>query len=453
MAKKAQMEDSEFLSRLVSLLNSEVRTPSEEVREKAEACETLKWCLTRCIEDTLKIDAFDSDFELASFLAEHVNAPIQRLQEQIEKPWLKDKFTVGLLGHYSTGKTTALNLILDENLPINKDENTAVASYLTKGTSSQMSIVTKSGQALVLTEEDSKILDYATGKKKFPFARIFNYVVKENSSSLLDDITIIDTPGLGKKLEHSEPTIEALNSCDGVIWFIKVSSSIETADLKFIKEHINGKPLFVVISFVDDAENPENAINVIQDTFAKANIPVEAYFQLGCMRAIQQQFTRDLSSALSEFSNKHNVYDPNGHLYSVLCFLEDRLTMFKRREIERYNIIDRETDKLLKDYKESCQTFNTEHNTCQDKMRNLLSTFVDRCYTASFCGGASGALDRLLDSYNDSFSRMSEAYNALHPEKLIAYGNGVSVKTFLEYRSKRASEIIEQVHLLKTTFE
>lgn len=107
-----------------------------------------------------------------------------------------------------------------------------------------MSIVTKSGQTLVLKEDDSKALDYAEGKRRFPFARIFDYIVKENRSQLLEKLTFIDTPGLGRNFQHSEPTISALHSCDAVIWFVKVPDSISNNDLKFIQENI-GKELYM----------------------------------------------------------------------------------------------------------------------------------------------------------------------------------------------------------------
>lgn len=446
-------KDAIFLARLVSLLNSDVRIKSKEAIDAEESCEALKWELTRCIEETLKIGAFPEDFAIAPFLAQHVNAPVDLMKEQVEKPWLKNKFTIGLMGHFNVGKTTALNLILDENLPTNEDENTALAAYLIHGKSAQMSIVTKSGQTLILTEEDSKALDYADGKKKFPFARIFNYIVKENPSKLLDSLTIIDTPGLGKNLEHSEPTLAALNSCDGIIWFININKSISDKDIKFIADNIGEKTLYVVLSFVDDARFPDKAISVIKERLNNSKIKVEAYFQLGDNISIKEQFSKEVRKVLSTAAEKHDAYNPYAHVYGVIQFVESRLVDFKSYVTEKFNELDKETDRLLDDYQRSRQTFVTEFNTCCQIMSNVVSTFNNRCSGATFCGGASGAICDLLNSYQRSFNRMSSADDAVDPQKLVDFGNGTSRMSLLDYRSKQAAEVIARIQNLKKIFE
>ena len=100
-----------FLQRLTSLLNSEVRTKSKEAVDAEEFYEALKWQLTHCFEEAMKIYALTDDFKFAPFISEHVNFPVERMKEQIEKPWLKDKLRIGLLGHFSAGKTTALTQV------------------------------------------------------------------------------------------------------------------------------------------------------------------------------------------------------------------------------------------------------------------------------------------------------------------------------------------------------
>ena len=248
--------------------------------------------MTRCFEEAIKIEALPDDFVFAPFIEEHVNYPIERMKEQVEKPWLKDKLTIGLLGHFSTGKTTALNLILSENLPTNEDENTALAAYLINGRKGEMSIVTKLGQTLILNQDDSKALDYANGSKKFPFARIFDYIVKENGSQILNKLTFIDTPGLGKSFEHSEPTVSALQSCDAVIWFAKLENGIDTPDIKFIQNNIGQRALYIVFSFVNEVEFPEKAINVAKQTLSKTNISVEDNFLLGDTTDLKADFKK-----------------------------------------------------------------------------------------------------------------------------------------------------------------
>lgn len=445
--------DAVFLQRLTSLLNSEVRAKSKDAVEAEEFYEALKWQLTHCFEEALKIDALSDDFKFAPFISEHVNFPVERMKEQIEKPWLKDKLTIGLLGHFSAGKTTALNLILSENLPTNENENTALAAYLINGSNCEMSIVTKSGQTLILKEEDSKALDYAEGKKRFPFARIFDYIVKENKSRLLEKLTFIDTPGLGKNFQHSEPTINALQSCDAVIWFVKVPDSISNNDLKFIQDNIGNRSLYVVLSFVDECEDPDTAIKVIKERFTKSQIEVQEYFTLGESIAIQTEFRKKVVESLQSAAEKHEAYNPYAHIYAIICTLEETIVNYKKYVTEEYNKLDKETDNLLEAYQRSRHSFVTEFNTCCRIMSNVAHTFNERCAGATFCGGAANAICNLLSSYEDSFQKMSNADDAVDVNKLVEFGKGTARMSFLDYRSKQAAEILETINSLKKIFE
>lgn len=446
--------DAVFLQRLTSLLNSEVRTKSKEAVDAEEFYEALKWQLTQCFEEALKIDELlPDDFKFAPFILEHVNFPVERLKEQIEKPWLKDKLTIGLLGHFSAGKTTALNIILSENLPTNENENTALAAYLINGRNNEMSIVTKSGQTLVLKEDDSKALDYAEGKKRFPFARIFDYIVKENRNKLLEKLTFIDTPGLGKNFQHSEPTISALQSCDAVIWFVKVPDSISSNDIKFIQDNIGKRALFVVLSFVDECEDPDSAIRIIKDRFSKSGIEVQEYFNLGESSSIQFDFRKKIVDRMKLAAEKHETYNPYAHIYSAISFLEDTIIKYKKDVIEDYNKLDKETDKLFETYQRSRQTFVTEFNTCYRILSNVVDTFNNRCANATFCGGAANAISNLLNSYWESFRKMSNADDAIDVNKLVEFGQVRSRMGNLDYNSKRAAGILETIKNLKKIFE
>ncbi len=446
-------KDAVFLNRLVSLLNSNVRTKSKDAIDAEESCEILRWKVTQCFEDALKINFLSSDFNLSSFLVEHVNAPTDRMKEQVEKPWLKDKLTIGLMGHFSTGKTTALNLILEENLPTNKAENTALAAYLIHGNSGQMSIVTKSGQTLELTDEDSRILDYADGKKGFPFARIFDYIVKENRSPLLKDITFIDTPGLGKKLEHSEPSIAAMQLCDAVMWFVKTPDSVSENDLNFIKNNINGKTLYVVLSYVDMVRDAEDSISVIKKRFKQAGVNVEEYFLLGKSDNLKSDFTKMTRSCLSEASKKHDAYNPYAHIYSIICALENVIIDTKKTFVQKYNELDKATDDMQAAYQNARKKFLIEFNSCCNIMDNVADTFNNRCSDAVFCGGASGAICDLLSSYSRSFKRMSDADDAVDVNKLIEFGNALAHMSEADSMIKQASKILESIQEIKKIFE
>ena len=240
-----------FLERLTKLLNGTIKEKEQSTIESEKFCDALKWKLSRIMEEIYKLDYLSDDFELSSFVSSHIVAPIERMKEQMDKPWLKDKLTIGLLGHFNAGKTTALNLIFDEKFATERRENTALATYLVSGNNTDvLTVVDKGGKAQEISIDDSSLFDFTAGIRNFPFARIFEYVVKESNNSLLSQLTFIDTPGLNATNEHSEPSIRVIPNCDAIFWFIKLTGSVSEADLKFIKENINDKALFVIFSFV-----------------------------------------------------------------------------------------------------------------------------------------------------------------------------------------------------------
>ena len=164
-----------FLERLTKLLNGTIKEKEQSTIESEKFCDALKWKLSRIMEEIYKLDYLSDDFELSSFVSSHIVAPIERMKEQMDKPWLKDKLTIGLLGHFNAGKTTALNLIFDEKFATERRENTALATYLVSGNNTDvLTVVDKGGKAQEISIDDSSLFDFTAGIRNFPFARFLN---------------------------------------------------------------------------------------------------------------------------------------------------------------------------------------------------------------------------------------------------------------------------------------
>ena len=175
-----------FYNELTNILNGEVKSKSEDVVNGENVCDSLKKILMDIFEETHKLDLFSDDFNFREFLHENIDYPIERMKEQLDKPWLRDKLTIGLMGHYATGKTTVLNLLFGESFPVNKHENTALPTYLTYGKATeQVTLIDRNNKSQILTKDQCSVLDFQNGVKSYPFARIFNYMVKENQYDIL----------------------------------------------------------------------------------------------------------------------------------------------------------------------------------------------------------------------------------------------------------------------------
>ena len=443
-----------FLERLTRLLNGRKKEKSQSIIDSENFCEALKWKLSRLMEEIYKLDYLSDDFELSSFVASHINAPIESMKEQMDKPWLKDKLTIGLLGHFNAGKTTALNLIFDENFATERRENTALATYLVNGDNTDiLTVVDKGGKSQEISVDDSSLFDFTAGIRNFPFARIFEYVVKESKNRLLTQLTFIDTPGLSATNEHSEPSIKVIPNCDAIFWFVKLTGSVTDTDLKFIEKNISGKALYVIFSFVDAVEDKDASIKVALQRFKDSGIEIKDSFQLGRSKEIQNLFKREITDRIKDIANNYDVYDPYAHLYSIICNMEDLLVDFQKNLMKEINKLDKDTDKISDAYASSRSKFATAWNNCTNRMNSTIDTFNQRCCNATFCGGASGAIANNIQSIVSSLSDIGEAYDEIDASKLVEYGQQISAMGELQSKNERAAELLKEIQETKKIFK
>jgi len=443
-----------FFERFTALLNGTVKEKAEEVKEGEEFCDTLKWNVTHLVEEVYKFDFLNDSFDLSSFVNENISGPIDRMKIQLDKPWLKNKLTIGLMGHFNSGKTTALNLIFNENFATKNRENTALATYLVYGSNTaKITIVDKGSKYQLIDVADSDLFDYAQGVRNFPFARIFDYLVKESSNKVLEQLTFIDTPGLSSTNEHSEPTMNAVLSCDAIFWFINLTEGVAKNDIQFINDHLSKKPIFVVLSFADDVESLDRSVNVARNEFKKAGIEVKAYFLLGRNKNMQSEFKHLVTSKLKEITHDFEVYNPYAHIYQVILRMEEILLDVQKDYTAEYNRLDKETDQLADSYQDSQRRYNSACSNCVSRLNNMIDTFNNRCSNAMFCGGAAGALSSDINIVVDSLEKIGTAYEAIDIQKLIKYGQLIRTMGDFDMKLKKSAEILEEVKKLKTIFE
>lgn len=443
-----------FLERLTRLLNGTIKEKSQTLVETEKFCEALKWRLSRVMEEIYKLDFLADDFNLGDFVSENIDYPIERMKEQMDKPWLKNKLTIGLMGHFNTGKTTALNLIFDENFPTKHRENTALATYLVNGSNTEViTVVDKGGKSQEISVEDSSLFDFTAGIKNFPFARIFEYVVKESDNKVLEQLTFIDTPGLFAKDGHSEPTIQVIPNCDAIFWFVNLTGSLDIRDLKFIKENIKDLPLYIIFSHVDDIDSLDESIDVALKRFKENGIDIKEYFMLGSTRDIKSKFKLSIINSIKSIADKYEVYNPYVHIYSAMCWMEELLVKCQKSLTEEVNNLDKETDKISDTYLASRAKFSTAWDNCTNRINNTIDTFNRRCNGAAFCGGAAGAIANNIQSIINSLSDIAEAYSEIDTNQLVEFGRQVTAMGHFQSKIDKASELIKEIQQIKKIYD
>lgn len=444
-----------FFDKLTAILKGNVNPKSEETLHGELFCDWLKLQISKLFEQTHRLDLFSDEFNFSEFLAQNIEYPLERMKVQMEKTWLRDKLTIALMGHFTTGKTTALNILFDEAFQTNRHENTALATYLTHGKKQDhITLVDRAGQSQKLTLEQCSILDYSEGVRDFPFARIFDYMVKENDHSLLKELTVIDTPGLfATKTGHSAPTMNVVSSCDAIFWFINVTTSLTSADIKVIKESLAGLPLYIVFSYVDargtNVSQVDSAISSMLKALKKEGIEPKGHLKLGKSADIQAKFKSDALSLLKRLASENEVYDPSSHILAVINFLEDFLVKCQKQLRDLIGEVESETDRLLSDYRSSSRSFATECSNCINRLNNMVDTVNSRCSNVMVCTGTYNVICNNINSVQSSFKQMLQAYDDMDVSKLVEYGNGMANKSRYQNLLDSVSDILKNVKKLK----
>lgn len=423
--------DQERLSFIIAfqqLLDQRLQGETTEIREIKQISEHFKWRIRSIVESMHKQDMFNDDLSLEAFCQAAIDLPLKRFVEQKEKPWLKDKLTIALMGRMKTGKTSAMNCYFDENFPTSTEEATALATYLYYGNNPQQEskLVDKEGGIQHLANEDVQLFSFETSFN-FPFARMFSYIAKESSHEALNDKTFIDTPGLfAANNEHSYSTYQVIDNCDVIFWFVNCKRSISETELNFIKEHLPNKPIYFIFTFVDalgmDEQKATIAINVIKDRIAEAEIDARGFLTFGKQEPAKNKFKSELKPIINALSNEYEVSNPILELVSILSNLRDLVLEYQKAYTNQKNELEKKKDEILNTAQQANNTLSSSFSSVARKADSMIDTFNNRCANAMFCGGAASALSSDMNQVMNSFRAVAEACDEINYDKMVEYG-------------------------------
>lgn len=387
--------------------------------ETESSMESFKNHLNMLVEKAHKLEIIDTEEIPINIIQKlFIEKPLQKHLELERKPWLKGKITIGFMGHLNVGKTTALNCLFDESFPISNNECTALGTYLSYGANdSQVRIVDKNGDFQIIPSEASKIFDYKESNG-FPFARFFDYIQKENSSNILKNVSVLDTPGLFSSVDnHSHPTVNAIKLCDVVFWFDKLSGGFDNPTLDFIKNNITDQKVYFVFTYSDDRafrrreDQIQEAINTSLENAKEKGIDVAGYFKFGKTEEIQKGFKESVFQEIAILSNSIEVSHP---LVDVLLFVKKLSDMCSDKLEDLQNTkseAESNKSRIETTFSQSVSSFVSAFGNMQNAFNSTLNTFQRRCGGATFCGGAANALCSDFNHHHNAISEVITKYN------------------------------------------
>ena len=170
-------------------------------------------------------------------IAEDSNQDI--LVRELETLSLKhreQRFYVAILGLFKRGKSTIINALLDQEvLPSAVIPVTSIITLIEHSDRTAAEIYFSNG-AIVPTDI-SVIEEYVSEEKNPENEKGIDFVKIFHPASILENMLIIDTPGMGSALPHnSETTKSFIPKIDAAIYVLSADIPISQTDIDFIKE-------------------------------------------------------------------------------------------------------------------------------------------------------------------------------------------------------------------------
>lgn len=263
-----------------------------------------------------------------------------------------EEFTVGFSGHFSAGKSTMINTLLEEEIlpssPIPTSANL---------------VKVKSGKGFVrvfFNEEEP--IEY---KEPYDLEKIKEYCkdgdsikgieINKSDSTLPTDVAILDTPGIDSSNDADQLMTEsALHLVDALFYVMDYNHVQSEVNLSFLSEmQKRQKPIYIVVNQIDKHQESEisfpNFKKSVQTALGNWGItPIEIYYtSLKKHNHPYNQFNHLKDTLHQLFNNKreaiHKTIKDSAHV-----IIEDHLTAYKRDQQEKidelYNTFESKYD-------------------------------------------------------------------------------------------------------------
>lgn len=269
-------------------------------------------------------DILKTGKQLAATLGSAYEIYAKKLNE-LEQRFSEGRFHLAVLGQVKRGKSTLINaLIGEELLPSSVIPLTAIPTFIQYGKQRAIRIRYQDDRPdLVLNSEPKPILkdknslgssecisetewlnknlmDLVTEEKNPKNEKGVFQVEVTHPAPILNDVVIIDTPGIGSTyLHNTKVTINFLPQCDAALFVVSADPPITEAELTFLKD-IKGKvsKLFFVLNKVDYITETElaKALSFYKEVLVReagidANTPI---FAISARMGLQAKVSNDL---------------------------------------------------------------------------------------------------------------------------------------------------------------
>lgn len=294
--------------------------------------------LIQALEESLdRIKVFTFDGRYAMLLGEDIVEKIRQWDKTIRRQ--KDlPLTLTVCGEFKRGKSSLINAILEEDVvTTNITTETITTNKIRYGTHKN-ELLLAGGRRVGLSDEELQRDHLKTILAELPERA--SEMELRRPIDMLQQLAIIDTPGLGDAMEDYLTDVrKALQQTDVVVYVFSSLYPLSVQEQLFIKNAIKPQKhtrLLLVSNFADSFEDEaacDRVVEVIKDRLSTV-LPGETPFML---------------SALDERCRQLGTKRPNAELEAYLenNFLEFRNTLSELLEEKKEHVIPNRIHRLI----------------------------------------------------------------------------------------------------------
>ena len=243
--------------------------------------------------DNIDFSQKQQDIEMNDFLVLKNIDELKTLiyEEKFYSEALKDKFKdlnsrfyeplrIAITGGFSSGKSTFLNAILSQDLlPSGANPVTSKVNYIKYGRETRLEVTYKDGREQFF---DVNSISLFTDQRNKTNVDDIAFLTLYSPLKILEDITFIDTPGLGSNSSMDTQTTEdILEKSDGIIWITPIDNAAKESETKILEKYIknySSKALCIVNQKdkIDDEDELEEVIEYVEGEWDRYFSKIEA---------------------------------------------------------------------------------------------------------------------------------------------------------------------------------
>jgi GTPase Era involved in 16S rRNA processing len=300
-------------------------------------------------------------------------ANLSRLNEQISK----HRFEVAVIGEFSTGKSTFINALLNEDiLPATYRPTTNQLMRIQHDDINKRVYIDGTNpeiDGLPLTKETIKKLDSDTDGL---------IVIDTKIPAPMDQFLIYDTPGVNDPSALSEEIVfDLLSKVDVVIFILRADSALKETEINFLQQLVLKKDLgkfFFVINFADGLSlNDANDVrdHVIKNIGHLVQWPIkelnERVFLHSAKQVLNNSNHKELVSVDQlDYGSMHKkllqsiqVFSESGYVELMTEFLENRIKEIAKSITDKLSAAIDSAQGKDDDYLEALAQINAEINS------------------------------------------------------------------------------------------